>query len=663
MPTQTREQEFDLLLNLTEFVPYREHPALHCIADIAMNHGLIVGKLPAGTMKTRWIGNSHQPGKSLVILQDPRGRIHTFHTRAFIQFDYEDPLPDPFHGSESEGLIPIRVANGLLKRGHLRVRDGIVILGSSHRALDLGARILEQGARFCVCLQDPACSESNTNFDGPEIFARKFIKLGGRILRGAPHRLSAKVGANYEFRFINEQGTQLVTVNRVISAGEFSVRDQVREYPKGSYQFEFELRALEGSSAEGIAIQKELELARMFGSKITRQLLIAHEPKSLRNLEAQIQDSKRKLKFWSSAQNSARFQLEHTGKWLSTKSKIQLNSAEANFPEKLAHHQWLPRVECVEPIACTICTDVCPTLALPGKNLIPDACIGCGICAQACPSDAISLEGPTHDGRTLLAIQKPRMPTLSATDHWIDVANRKGEKLTQARLEPNPIPWDITRRPLLTFSVPEVFASEARGVYKKSSQRGDDEDPIALSHHLITPRSVRINYFGKLRYFPENTLLSEAFFAMGLERKEDRFFCPDGACRKCTLKIDGQKNLACKNRSREGLVIQPNRKPGDLGPDSYSEPIILCSCLQITPQALQETLEGLAVQSPEDAWSRLSLRDGDCHGRCCRNAVRRAIDRHFQNTHGLWVPWDWSSQDWSFRTQPRRGFSTKIINK
>ncbi|HRK01603.1 MAG TPA: 4Fe-4S dicluster domain-containing protein, partial [Oligoflexia bacterium] len=269
-------------------------------------------------------------------------------------------------------------------------------------------------------------------------------------------------------------------------------------------------------------------------------------------------------------------------------------------------------LECLENIPCRACADACPENAISildladQPTLLEDKCTGCGICVAVCPAGAAAMI------RENTADQKVRLFLPDHTkDIWkpqtaVQLLNRRGDSLTLARVVASQAYVNAPHR-VLEIEVSNVHLWEGRAFRPMQNQHEGD-----LSAALADPQSLKRSWVtlnGSKRLCPTGVPLTVALWQLGQKRFEDAFFCEDGSCRMCRVRVDGVDRLACQMIVAEGQTIEFNSQ--------YSGESWVCPCSRVKAEELDlNKSEGLPQKLTAEI-TGFSL--GTCKGKWCLN--------------------------------------------
>lgn len=600
--------------------------------------GLKVGWYGGPDLKVRGVLPLEGSG-GIVIVQDLQNRIHRMQAKAIVKVTAPLNFPNPFPGWYSPGLVPESTARKLLEEASLSWQPVVVILGTGNRALRLGSEMLQRRiASRVVCLESVF-----DHVQGWEVEKRRFEVLGGRFVYGQLSSLTAKSPFLWELKIQDQNGIRVIDTARVISVGPFESDPGYKEYPGGSYLFEWRNSDQLAFVNDVESIMLDEARAVVLASRLLKGLADSAGDVKLQ-LERALWIAKQKLRELETL-GEHRFAWKHEGKWLSPESK-QVLTGFPGTPKNLQPGKWLASIECVEAIGCRACERSCPTNAIQIERdvyggtksfLIENDCTGCGQCLIACPSQVpVMMDGDhTRSFSHLILPYRERVP-LKKGDK-VTLLNRKGEVLVQSKIVDFFIEGDVMKSevPLYKVEVPTHLVWEVRGMVG-IAPKPEVESPDDLYQERGLRTEVQIQ--GDIRRVRENQTISMSLFELGVARPNDILVCEDGSCGLCQIDVDGMKKFACESTIHQGMAIRFTR---DHHPSSE-----LCPCSEVTV----ESFKGMcAAAKPEtvEALSPLSEAGrGRCHGIICREACIRTAKECGIRTENREVDWSFPWSDW-----------------
>ncbi|MDR3607331.1 MAG: 4Fe-4S dicluster domain-containing protein [Oligoflexia bacterium] len=642
-----RDGEFDVVVAAAPGVTEWPSVGARVITSICAEAGLSVGAFGGDDLRVR--GVIPLPGTGAVaIAEDVQGRIHRIHARAVVKLGPQPQSPDPFTGWQQPGLIPLSTAVRLFRETHVRWDPGVAILGSGNRALRFGCALLESGVPEVYCIE-PNPQWGAKRFSGWEVERRRFEILGGKMIEATPVRLSLKSALRWEFRIQDSLGVRVLEVCRVVSAGPFGTRDEVREYPEGSFLFELTQSAgtTPDEDIEGWVMEEER--ARWLGAKIARALSsdLPSEPRE--ELDRVYRNARSRLKRYFRHREEP-FNPVYEGKWIAPGDAraIREFSGAPRIAQKIRN---VASIECFEQIPCRQCQIACPTDAIflgrvprdPESSILnEDACTACGLCLEACPS-----------GVPLMIEEKDSLPTARLTLPWrgipawkpgefAQLLNRRGENLGTVRVVGEST--SVGRPQLVQIEVPTHLAWEGRGLKRVRKENAEDEVYLAMVQRSSegTGSKVEIAFNGEKRLVRDQIPVAAALFETGWNREGDALFCRDGSCGLCSISVDGDRKLACQTLTHRGMSIQTSNVQSD--PASS----VLCPCLGVTREEVEKRLLNGELGSVEAVISVSHVGEGRCHGRLCMDPFLRQLKASGIDTDS-WIDWRFPWSDWSMQ--------------
>ena len=592
-------------------------------------------------LKVGWYGGAglqvrgvlpNEAGGAVVMVEDAQKRLHRIQARAIVKVTPELDFPLPFQGWNSPGLIPESTTRKLMSQGTLSWQPVVLILGSGNRALKLGTEILENDLTSRVI-----CLESVFDqVQGWEVEKRRFEIKGGRIIFGKPVQLLQKSPFTWELKVQDSQGVRVIDTARVISVGPFEKDIGYREYPAGSFLFEWE-------NSESTTLPDDMEKilldehrAVVLASRIVKGL--GQFPAEVKaQFEKQLWLSKQKLKEME-ALPAHRFRWQYDGKWLSSESRQALENF-GGTPKLLNPTQLVASIECIEVIGCRHCQKACPTGAIQidrvhNQFLFEDLCSGCGFCLQACPSEVpIMIEGNASQSFTTLVFPYADLPLLQKGDR-VGLLSRKGEMLVQSRVLDTFIEGSGDKVTLYKVEVPSHLIWEARSIVSLAV-KSELQDTEGMYREQGNRVEVQIQ--GNVRRVKEGQNVAVSLFESGMARPNDILICEDGSCGLCQIEVDGVRKYACETTIHQGMSIRFTRE--------HLPSSELCPCQGITTEALSAIT---AATNPDTLAAITQVSEvghGKCHGLLCKKSWARlaeadgVADTRFNDWRFPWVDW------------------------
>ncbi len=615
------------------------------ISEVCADAGLIVGVLGGPSITVRGVMPLPSTGGT-IIAEDSQRRIHRIRAKAIVKFSSSIYWPDPFQGVRSPGLLPLATAMKLLENGKLIWGPVTCILGTGNSSLEFGSRLLERNlAAQVFCLEtDLEIAQHAKPVAGWQVYRERFEKLGGKIIYGEPVQLSKVSGDTWVFRVKDGVGVRVIECARVVSAGPFEGADRgLREYPPGSMLFEIvkSSGASESQNVEGW--RTEGEYARECVIRILRSLGAKSQKKMRPHLKA------------LGAHQESPWVPQYQGKWMNAQSMQRLQEF-VGIPKQIQRKRFVAALECIEDIPCNLCETACPDSAIrinrravPATFLIESSCTACGKCLKACPAQAAVMLHEPLDAASSKIVFSCRSGERYHAGELVKLVNRKGESLGSARVIEH-FKDDIE---LVQVEVPAHLVWQARGIQKQSSEVGDPIFETLLSKETSVAR-VEIAVDAQKRLVREGISVAEALFEMGSARSEDQLLCADGSCGRCSLHIDGAKQLACTSRVRKGMTIDLRKnEPSRLvnaetsGVAGVEMTDALCPCLGITEKDILERIGQGGLTSAQAVVDVTHVGGGKCHGQICLDSFKRVLERNHIDTKD-WIDWRLPWVDWKF---------------
>ena len=651
-----RDGKFDVAIAAGPGVELWPSAGVRALSVLCAEMGLTVGLFGGEALAVRGVIPSVAPG-GIVIAEDPQSRLHRIHARAIVKVSVDDAIPDPFDRWNSPGLLTIGTAQRLWARGRLLWGPSTVILGTGNRALRFGSTLLEAGVPEVHCVESHAEKWGAKRFAGWEVERRRFETSGGRVLEARPLSLTPRGPQLWEVRLVDAQGTRVLEVARVVSAGPFGPSASalgpggVREYPPGSFLFEMPQSA--GASrhedVEGWVLEEER--GRWLAGRIIRALVTELGP-----------DRERLDKIYNRARGRLKRYLRHReqpftpayqGKWIAPADMNAMRSF-SGMPRTAQRNRQMASVECFEEIPCTICQDVCPEDAIQiGRIPRPPAtdfpvlnesrCTSCGLCVSACPSAAVVMLHEREERSSSEVTLPWRGKRAWKLGEFATLLNRRGETLGTGRVTALPA------ANLVQVEVPTHLVWETRGVRVVRSSAATDESFVESFHRDGPPgqfEKVEITFNNERRLVEPGISVSTALFETGHSRFADLLQCPDGSCALCSVLVDGTRKLACRTEVRKGMNVKLLTPPLAHSPPVGQGALLLCPCLGISRETVVDRLRSGKLQSAEAVLSVVRAGDGRCHGRLCMAGFRRVLEEQGLDVSG-WIDWRFPWTEWT----------------
>jgi Fe-S-cluster-containing hydrogenase component 2 len=468
---------------------------------------------------------------------------------------------------------------------------------------------------------------------GWEVYRRRFSTLGGKLIAAVPLELRGKAPLLWELRVRDSIGVRVLEVAWVVSAGPFSRSEGLREFPPGSCLFEME-QSGGGSLFEdpqGWALEEER--GRLLAVRVIKAL--GNAPREqLEELQRRARNRlKRALKHLEQPMSWT-----HEGKW-SSRALMQQVRAFSGVPRQEHQTRAVASIECIEEIECRLCEASCPENAISisrsqGTFLNELACTGCAKCITACPAQIpVLIHEKEHQSSVQVTLAHPAGVSFKDRD-LAQVVNRQGAQLGAAK-----VIQSSREEGWLKLEMPAHLAWEARGVRRSYS---GIEDEWVLKAERTAASKVEVQLQGEKRMLRTGQSLALALFETGYARSGDRLLCRDGSCRRCEIRVDGVKKLACRTQVHRGMSIQLIDRAGE----SQSDSELLCPCSSVhVPEVLQKIREG-RLNSPESIRQACGLGEGSCRGRSCLSAFRRLLEKENIDCSD-WIDWRFPWADWT----------------
>ncbi len=664
MSYSVRDGFFDVAIVAGPRVKHWPSVGIRTLSAICSQVGLKVGLFGGASMKVKGVLPLPQTN-GIVMIEDLQGRIHRIHARSVVKVVRPVALPAPFSGWYSQALIPYDTAIDLIQDGQVHWSQITVLLGSGNRALQLGIQLLERGlSRQVLCVESRA-QWGGKRFAGWEVYRRRFEELGGQIAEATPLSLTQKNAHLSELRLEDSQGVRLIETSRVISVGPFYDRDPFREYPTGSFLFEFDQMAAltEKESSEDWVIEEQA--GRYLASKIAKSL-VADLGEKKEWIQKTLKDSKRKLQ-------DLRAHLEHPfspsfrGKWLEEEDLTTLRSFPG-IPQQQPFKQDRASLECLEKIACRECQKACPVQAIdivrgPTETtqfLLEDKCIGCGLCVIACPAGAVVMIREQESGGAAEITFPWRGGAAPKVGTMVSLLNRQGQLLESGRVLEYVRPKDafentrkVKEKPveilpeevqLLRIKAPAHLLWEARWFQKvKQEVEVNDMPSAAMTPGHPDSKWVDVTLDGDRRTVREGLTISRALFETGYQRPGDMLLCGDGTCGLCTVTVDGVRKTACATDLHRGSQIRLD----PLATQRSKPEALLCPCLNKNMAEVMAKIRETGLQSFHSVIARTRIGSGRCHGQICLESLRALLVQEGVPDANDWIDWRFPWADWS----------------
>jgi formate hydrogenlyase subunit 6/NADH:ubiquinone oxidoreductase subunit I len=652
MKTSLRDGKFDVIVAAAPGVLEWPSAGVRTLSSLCAEAGLTTAAFGGDDLRVR--GVIPMPGTGgIVIAEDVQHRIHRIHARAVVKLSPVAALPDPFPGWRLPGLVPLTTAVRLRRETHVRWDPGVAILGTGNRALRLGSSFLESGVPEVYCIE-PQPDWAAKRFSGWEVERRRFEMAGGKILEAKPVKLSLKAALIWEFRVQDSLGVRILEVSRVVSAGPFGPSDEVRSYPAGSLLFELSQTSATTPAEDVEGWVMEEERARLLGARITRALSSDLVGDQREEMDRIYRNARSRLKRYFRHREEP-FTPAYEGKWIVSGDAHRIRSF-SGVPKSAQKNRSVASIECFEQIPCNLCQTVCPTQAIrigtvprkPEVSILNEtACTACGLCLEVCPS-----------GVPLMIEEKENQPTAKISLPWRGeqpwrtgefalLLNRRGETLGTVRViaETSELTHQgpTAPRQLVQVEVPAHLAWDGRGLKRPRKENAEDEAYLAMTRRSAegTGSKVEITFNGEKRLVRDQISVSAALFETAWNRPEDALFCRDGSCGLCSVSIDGVKKLACQTQTHRGMSIRTETPAYKSGETSD----VLCSCLGITREEVEERLQHGQLRSIEAVLSASPVGQGKCHGRLCMDPFLRQLKEAGLDIDS-WIDWRFPWSDW-----------------
>ena len=636
MTLQIRNGRFDVLVLAGPGIQRWPGLGVRALSTLCSDIGLSVGLFGGEGLRVRGVLPFSGTG-GVAIIEDSQGRIHRVESRAIVRVCEQTEFPDPFPGWTEPALLPLSSALRLRREGQTVWSPSTAILGAGNRALSFGCELLESGVAEVFCIEWGAVPR------GWEVYRRRFEMLGGKLIQAVPIGLKKKAPLLWEFRVKDSIGVRVLEVAWVVSAGPFASSDGMREHPPGSCLFELEQSGGMTLEEDPQGWTLEEERGRLLGVRIIKALGTPLGASVDRNVSKanreQLEESQRRAR--SRLKRALRYldaplDWTHEGKWSSVESRNRLRSF-AGVPKKEHLSREVASIECIEEIECSICETACPEKAISisrsqGVFLKESACTGCGKCISACPAQV-----------PVLIQEKEALPVAQITlglPPWsefkekelVSVCNRKGAPLGSAK-----VLQSSREEGWIKLEVPSHLAWEARGIRRTRFQV---EDEWVLKAEKTAASKVEVQLQGEKRMLRMGQSLALALFETGFARGDDRLLCRDGSCRRCEIRVDGVKKLACRTQVHRGMSIQLL----DRSPVEDSD--LICPCSQVRSHEVVQKIREGKLNSPDSIRQACGVGEGSCRGRACMGAYQRLLQAEGIECSS-WIDWRFPWADWT----------------
>jgi len=132
-------------------------------------------------------------------------------------------------------------------------------------------------------------------------------------------------------------------------------------------------------------------------------------------------------------------------------------------------------IECVQPIPCNPCVDICPRQAITIEGNITnpptidfELCNGCGLCVANCPGLAIfTIDESRSETEAEVGIPYEFLP-LPEPNEIVQAIDRAGIPVCDARVKQVRNPRGYDRTPVITLVVPQPFSMHVRFFKRKN---------------------------------------------------------------------------------------------------------------------------------------------------------------------------------------------------
>lgn len=629
--------QFDLTIvsghNLTDWPSI----GVKTLSRICSDNGLKVGWVGGEDLKPIGILPSQNHG-GILFTEDKQKRIHRIETKSLVRFQKCNEIPQSFIGSFGPGLLPGHSAKKLLNAHSLIFKSNIAILGSGNKALQFGIQLLEKNQNIIVYIIESKTELTGKRYSGWEVFKRRFESLGGRWIEGTPLSLMplhANLQNLFELKCRDSKGVRVLEVERVISFGPFEKEEGYKEYPIGSLLFEVKQTAEKTKNEDVDGYLREKSLSELLGVKISK--ILAPHSQNLSGIDLLFKRAKKQWKSLFIHEDEFKT-FYYSGKFLSTPELNKLKEF-SGVPKNI--NQQKASIECIETIECNLCENECPESAIKISRqtstptfLVEDACTACGKCISICPSKTpVLLKNAKKESTIEISFYCPTSLTFSKGS-TVELLNRRGENIGLGRTV-------LLENNLLTVEAPIHLQWEARA-FRKPIKENQIEPHFKLEDEsLFLKDKVSILLNDEKRFVRKNLTITETLCETGHFRGNDQLYCNDGSCGRCSIEVDGLKQLACKTNIRAGMQIKFEKT------ESIESDAVLCPCLSISEKSFRESVRNSKVSNPLHALNLTECGTGVCHGQnCLQNALQILKEENL--SFERFIDWRFPWIDWKF---------------
>lgn len=594
----------------------------------------------SGIQVTGVISNSGSGG--LAIAQDVQKRIHQIRAKSIIAITNYTHFVYGFLGNHTRAVLGGDVAEDLLDRKMFPANKPNVILGSSNHAFAFGIRLLERGCPK-VTIVNPTMAGKRIHWEALE---RRFLMLGGVVVHAQPQEIRT-IGVDLcELVVMDALGRRVLESAKIVSYHPESHLGNIEESSPGSLLFRWWVThsRREWDDPQGFSEAREYsgELAqRILSTMGAGRAASRGARRSLKKIRGFLQEQ---------------VQLKFESKWLSHEQDPQVHFGPEN-PSGVA-------LECFEKIGCKVCHDACPERAIALVDSTPkvlaDLCTQCGKCLQACPAAVpVLVETKENETQATLTLSVRGKTAQEVKERrLVDLLNRRGEKMGQGRVlevkraeEGSLISLDEA---LVKLSVAAHLVQEVRTIRTVTSATLDQEFQQGYSNDVYSKferESIDLWVAQQKRRALESENVARWLTSVGLHRPEDRLQCSDGTCGLCKISLDGIRVRACEAKTRANCHIEIKSSHYLVQTENKN---LLCPCLGILTDEVENTLKAQPRLSYYDLVERLGVGSGRCHGQLCFDHLTEIYKIHarsqpqapsdISNPEGFWrFPWfDWS---------------------